>query len=127
MESLVAILATVTAVNALAVPAEIEERRTASYASSWDLKEFTSLVVFGDSYSDDSRLGYFIDHEGAAPPVGWENPVVSQHGQLKEHATLFIASLLAEDLRWYICRTTTQQPEAASGPNTSNNTPPPPI
>ncbi|KAK3691167.1 hypothetical protein LTR37_018821 [Vermiconidia calcicola] len=75
MESLVAILATVTAVNALAVPAEIEERRTASYASSWDLKEFTSLVVFGDSYSDDSRLGYFIDHEGAAPPVGWENPV----------------------------------------------------
>lgn len=41
----------------------------------WGLKNFTSLVVFGDSYTDDSRLGYFINHDGAAPPVGYDNPV----------------------------------------------------
>ena len=45
--------------------------------SDWDLKHFESLVVFGDSYSDDSRLGYFINNDGEAPPVGYENPVVS--------------------------------------------------
>ncbi|KAK4554585.1 hypothetical protein LTR86_008440 [Recurvomyces mirabilis] len=40
----------------------------------WNLKNFTSLVVFGDSYTDDSRLGYFINNKGAAPPVGYNNP-----------------------------------------------------
>ncbi|RMZ07326.1 hypothetical protein D0860_05163 [Hortaea werneckii] len=40
----------------------------------WDLSKFTSLVVFGDSYTDDSRLGYFINNDGDAPPVGYENP-----------------------------------------------------
>lgn len=44
--------------------------------STWELKSFKSLVVFGDSYSDDSRLGYFIENDGEAPPVGWVNPVV---------------------------------------------------
>ena len=48
-----------------------------SSSAAWDLKKFTSLVVFGDSYSDDSRLGYFIEHNGSAPPVGWVDPVVS--------------------------------------------------
>lgn len=45
--------------------------------STWDLENFESLVVFGDSYSDDSRLGYFIENDGEAPPVGWLSPVVS--------------------------------------------------
>ena len=45
--------------------------------SEWSLKRFETLVVFGDSYSDDSRLGYFINNDGEAPPVGYENPVVS--------------------------------------------------
>ena len=48
--------------------------------STWDLKNFESLVVFGDSYSDDSRLGYFIEHDGDAPPIGWVDPVVSLSG-----------------------------------------------
>ncbi|KAK5111661.1 hypothetical protein LTR62_004766 [Meristemomyces frigidus] len=43
--------------------------------NQWNLKNFTSLVVFGDSYTDDSRLGYFINHKGAAPPVGYDDPV----------------------------------------------------
>lgn len=31
-------------------------------------------MIFGDSYSDDSRLGYFISHNGSAPPTGWVDP-----------------------------------------------------
>lgn len=46
-----------------------------SNAPPWDLANLTSLVIFGDSYSDDSRLGYFIGHNGSAPPVGYDNPV----------------------------------------------------
>lgn len=42
----------------------------------WNLPNFESLVVFGDSYTDDSRLGYFISHNGSAPPVGYANPEV---------------------------------------------------
>ncbi|KAI9710306.1 MAG: hypothetical protein M1820_002800 [Bogoriella megaspora] len=41
---------------------------------TWDLKKFTSFVPFGDSYTDESRLGYFISHNGSAPPVGWIGP-----------------------------------------------------
>ncbi|KAK4997235.1 hypothetical protein LTR66_003320 [Elasticomyces elasticus] len=49
----------------------------ASYpkATPWGLKAFTSLVTFGDSYTDESRLGYFGTHNGEAPPVGWVDPV----------------------------------------------------
>ncbi|KAK6418939.1 hypothetical protein LTR95_017121, partial [Oleoguttula sp. CCFEE 5521] len=44
----------------------------ASGSKNWDLKKFTSLVAFGDSYTDDSRLGYFINN--GTPPVGYANP-----------------------------------------------------
>lgn len=44
----------------------------------WELKKFTSLVAFGDSYTDDSRLAYFATHNGSAPPIGWVNPAVSR-------------------------------------------------
>lgn len=43
---------------------------------SWGAGRFKSLVSFGDSYTDDSRLGYFINNNGSAPPVGWVNPPV---------------------------------------------------
>ncbi|EMC93212.1 carbohydrate esterase family 16 protein [Baudoinia panamericana UAMH 10762] len=45
------------------------------FSQKWALANFTSLVAFGDSYTDDSRLGYFISHNGSAPPVGYNNPV----------------------------------------------------
>ncbi|TKA62266.1 hypothetical protein B0A55_10897 [Friedmanniomyces simplex] len=48
---------------------------SASSHNQWRLANFTSLVAFGDSYTDDSRLGYFISHQGAPPPVGYDNPV----------------------------------------------------
>ena len=41
--------------------------------SGW--RKIQTLVSFGDSYTDESRLGYFGDH-GQAPPVGWVAPVV---------------------------------------------------
>ncbi|PGH11392.1 hypothetical protein AJ79_04893 [Helicocarpus griseus UAMH5409] len=42
-------------------------------SSRWNLKELKSLVTFGNSYTDESRLGYFIEHK-EAPPVGWRAP-----------------------------------------------------
>ncbi|KAK4629221.1 Acetylesterase [Fulvia fulva] len=42
-------------------------------SSCWDLKKLTTLVAFGDSYTDDNRLEYFGSHNGSAPPVGWVN------------------------------------------------------
>lgn len=50
-----------------------------STSQDWGLKNFTSWVAFGDSYTDDSQLSYFIANNGSAPPVGWVNPAVS-HG-----------------------------------------------
>lgn len=43
---------------------------------AWKSFNFTSLVAFGDSYTDESRLKYFEDHNGDAPPVGWVEPIV---------------------------------------------------
>lgn len=50
----------------------------------WGLKKFTTLVAFGDSYTDDSRLNYFSEHNGTAPPVGWVDPVASQSKKLQQ-------------------------------------------
>lgn len=45
--------------------------------NSWNLRNLKSFVVFGDSYTDEDRLGYFASHNGSAPPVGYLGPVVS--------------------------------------------------
>ena len=45
------------------------------YDNAWSLKHFKSLVTFGNSYTDEARLSYFIRNNGSAPPVGWEQPV----------------------------------------------------
>ncbi|KAK4949651.1 hypothetical protein LTR10_011492 [Elasticomyces elasticus] len=37
---------------------------------AWSVSNFNSLITFGDSYTDESRLGYFISHNGSAPPPG---------------------------------------------------------
>lgn len=47
-------------------------------SAKWKSFNFTSLVTFGDSYTDESRLKYFEDNNGDAPPVGWVEPIVSQ-------------------------------------------------
>lgn len=42
---------------------------------AWGEGKFKTLVAFGDSYTDETRLGYFIDHNGSAPPVAWDQPI----------------------------------------------------
>ena len=49
---------------------------TRSPQSCWDAK-FKTLVTFGDSFTDEKRLGYFIDTKGVAPPVGTDLGIVS--------------------------------------------------
>jgi hypothetical protein len=44
--------------------------------SGWRAGKFKTLVTFGDSYTDENRLGYFINNNGSAPPVAWQQPVV---------------------------------------------------
>ncbi|KAF2746340.1 carbohydrate esterase family 16 protein [Sporormia fimetaria CBS 119925] len=41
----------------------------------WKPQSVKNLVTFGDSFTDEGRLGYFINNKGSAPPVGWEQPV----------------------------------------------------
>ncbi|KIW91152.1 uncharacterized protein Z519_08047 [Cladophialophora bantiana CBS 173.52] len=41
-----------------------------SNSKPWSIKNFNSLITFGDSYTDESRLGWFINHNGSAPPAG---------------------------------------------------------
>lgn len=43
---------------------------------AWKDGKFNTLVTFGDSYTDENRLGYFINNNGSAPPIGWEQGVV---------------------------------------------------
>lgn len=49
----------------------------AQHAHHWGPSEWKGLITFGNSYTDDSRLGYFASNNGTAPPVGWKQPVVS--------------------------------------------------
>ncbi|KAL2817117.1 hypothetical protein BJX63DRAFT_419693 [Aspergillus granulosus] len=65
----------------------------------WGPKQWKGLVTFGNSYTDEARLQYFAEHNGEAPPVGWEQPVsnhsysggytwgyfASQHKELKRY------------------------------------------
>jgi phospholipase/lecithinase/hemolysin len=44
---------------------------------SCGLNKMENLVLFGDSYSDEGRLGYFINHNGSAPPAGEVLPASS--------------------------------------------------
>ena len=47
-----------------------------SLVAGWSLSNFSDLVVFGNSYADESRWDYFVNHNASAPPVGWDEPVV---------------------------------------------------
>lgn len=47
----------------------------ASVAAACGCLSFDNLVTFGDSYTDDGRLSYYINHNGQAPPPGVYPPV----------------------------------------------------
>ncbi|KAH6714778.1 carbohydrate esterase family 16 protein [Leptodontidium sp. MPI-SDFR-AT-0119] len=56
---------------ALSTAAYNRHRGVGSHSKSWSwIKYFDNLVTFGDSYTDESRLGYFISHNGTTPPAG---------------------------------------------------------
>lgn len=38
--------------------------------TAWTVDQFKNFVVFGDSYSDENRFNYFLQHDGSAPPTG---------------------------------------------------------
>ncbi|MCJ1292882.1 hypothetical protein MMC34_004435 [Xylographa carneopallida] len=44
--------------------------KRANASDAWVVERFSSLVTFGDSYTDENRLGYFGSHNGSAPPPG---------------------------------------------------------
>lgn len=46
------------------------------HTTGWQAQDFDTIVAFGDSYTDENRLGYFINHNGSPPPVGWNAGVV---------------------------------------------------
>ncbi|KAL9093789.1 MAG: hypothetical protein Q9159_000091 [Coniocarpon cinnabarinum] len=46
------------------------QARTNGTDKAWTVDQFKNFIVFGDSYSDESRLGYFSSHNGSAPPTG---------------------------------------------------------
>lgn len=43
-------------------------------AGAGGAKSFENLVTFGDSYTDNGRLSFYISHNGSAPPVGTLQP-----------------------------------------------------
>ncbi|KAL9111995.1 MAG: hypothetical protein Q9227_003615 [Pyrenula ochraceoflavens] len=45
-------------------------RRNTNTTSAWSVDQFSNFVAFGDSYTDESRLSYFIAHNYTAPPPG---------------------------------------------------------
>ncbi|KAL4946037.1 hypothetical protein BDV06DRAFT_168252 [Aspergillus oleicola] len=40
----------------------------------WGPDNWKATVLFGNSYTDDSRFQYWADHNGTLPPVAWEQP-----------------------------------------------------
>jgi len=54
--------------TSLATASLLQKRANASDA--WYLERFTNLLTFGDSYTDENRLAYFITHQGNGPPPG---------------------------------------------------------
>ena len=62
--------------------------KRANASDSWFLERFSSLVAFGDSYTDENRLSYFALHNGSAPPAGTVLPEVTPQYHLFVNAGL---------------------------------------
>jgi len=56
----------------------------ATPASPWSLAHFDALVAFGDSYTDEVRLAYLIEHNGTAPPPGHFVESVDYHPWVRQ-------------------------------------------
>lgn len=67
MKSLVALLLTLCLLAQSGTTSSIPR---GNQSPTWSVSNFQSLITFGDSYTDESRLGYFISHDGSAPLPG---------------------------------------------------------
>ncbi|KAL1606009.1 hypothetical protein SLS59_003133 [Nothophoma quercina] len=65
----------ITLLQLLATAIAIAPVQAGHLAKAWREGNIKTLVTFGDSYTDENRLGYFIANNGTAPPVGWDQPV----------------------------------------------------
>lgn len=68
--------ALVGATLAGSVLADVSGHSRGHGAQDWNSKRFKNFIVFGDSYSDESRLNYFAGHNGTLPPPGTVLPEV---------------------------------------------------
>ncbi len=68
--SLLTLLSLITVVRSAAL------NKRVNATDPWFLERFSSLITFGDSYTDENRLNYFISNHGAAPPPGTLLPEV---------------------------------------------------
>ncbi|KAJ4400277.1 hypothetical protein N0V91_008842 [Didymella pomorum] len=64
-----------TLVQLLAVAAAFAPVQAEHPDQAWEQCKIKTLVTFGDSYTDENRLGYIIQNNGSLPPVGWDQPV----------------------------------------------------
>ena len=81
----VALAAALLAVSIVFIPAK--ERRDCPIGlanKNWHFSNFRSLVTFGDSYSDEGRAMYYVNHGLQFPPKGFKTEPVS-HYKLFHH------------------------------------------
>ncbi|KAA8571849.1 hypothetical protein EYC84_001809 [Monilinia fructicola] len=55
---------------AVATPSPSGANSSSPASKNGWVPHFENLVAFGDSYTDESRLAYFLNHNGSAPPPG---------------------------------------------------------
>ena len=89
---------TLLSLSALAHSYGLHKRANASDA--WVVERFSSLLTFGDSYTDENRLNYFGGHNGTAPPNGTLLPEVSFNSGIEPSTTVFDTSCLELRHRW---------------------------
>lgn len=65
-----------TLLQLLATAAVFSPVQAGHPAQAWKEGKIKTLVTFGDSYTDENRLGYFLQNNFTAPPVGWDQPLV---------------------------------------------------
>lgn len=64
------------AILVVSVSADVSSHQLGHGAKDWNSKRFKNFIIFGDSYSDESRLNYFASHNGTLPPPGTVLPEV---------------------------------------------------
>lgn len=59
-----------SSLSSLTNSASIRPRNSSPNNQPWSTSRFNSLITFGDSYTDENRISYFVTHNNTAPPPG---------------------------------------------------------